>query len=172
MKTRPVLFIIATLIIGFVLGFLTSSQLRHQRMKPVRIYSSEGRFMHDAYRFLQPDSIQAKKLEPVIRKYARSSSDLHKEYRRNFEKVMNDYFTAIKPLLTEEQLESIRHAEKMRNQAVRRFRNDSIEGERPSFNPDRRRDNDDYDRRRPDRQPDAKPDTVSKPDTLTQAGTL
>jgi hypothetical protein len=102
----------------------------------------------------------------VIRKYARSSSDLHKEYRRNFEKVMNDYFTAIKPLLTEEQLESIRHAEKMRNQAVRRFRNDSIDGERPSFNPDRRRDNDDYDRRRPDRQPDAKPDTVSRPDTL------
>ena len=154
MKTRPLLFIIITLIIGFILGFLTSSQLRHQRMKPVRIYSSEKRFIHDAYRFLQPDSLQAKKLEPVIKKYAKSSSDLHKEYRRSFEKIMNDYFSAVKPFLTEQQLEGIRQTERMRNDAIRRFRNDSTPGRSYPSGRERGYGNPGFDGRGPNRHPD------------------
>jgi hypothetical protein len=160
MKTHPLLFIIITLIIGFILGFLTSSQLRHQRMKPVRIYSSEKRFIHDAYRFLQPDSLQAEKLEPVIKKYAKSSSDLHKEYRRDFEKIMNDYFSAVKPYLTEQQLEGIRQTERMRNDAIRRFRNDSTPrdstpGKRHPSGRERGYGNPDFNGREPNRYPDS-----------------
>lgn len=150
MKTRPLLFIIVTLIIGFVLGFLTSSQLRHQRMKPLRIYSSEKRFIQDAQRFLQPDSLQAKKLEPVIKKYAKLSSDLHKEYRRDFEKIMNDYFSAVKPYLTEQQLEGMRQTERMRKDAIKRFRNDSISGKRPPYDRERGQGNPDFGGRPPE----------------------
>lgn len=168
MKTRSILFVIGTLIIGFALGFLTSSQLRHQRMKPIRIYSSEERFIQDAHRFLQPDSLQVEKLEPVIRKYAKMSSDLHKEYRRDFEKIMNDYFSAVKPFLSEQQLEGIRQTERMRKDAVKRFRNDSTSGRSHPSGRDRGHRNPDFDGRAPNSYPDSL--NQNKKDSLKMIG--
>jgi BMFP domain-containing protein YqiC len=126
MKLRPILFIVLTLIIGIFIGILVSAQLRHKRMKPVRIYSSEKKFMDDAIRFLQPDESQMEILEPVIKKYARASSEMQKEYRRNFEDLMQNYFSEVKPLLTREQLDRISEMQKRRRDATRRFRPDSL----------------------------------------------
>lgn len=130
MKLRPIIFITATLLIGFCLGILVSAQLRHKRMKPVRIYSSEKRFREDAYRFFQPDEEQAAKLDPVIRKYSKANGDLQREYRRNFEDLMQDYFAEIKPMLTKEQLDRISEMQKRRRDATRRFRPDSLDNRR------------------------------------------
>lgn len=128
MKLKPILFIFITLLIGFFIGFLTSAQLRHKRMKPVRVYSSERRFRDDAYRFLEPDEAQMEKLDPVIRKYGKASSDLQREFRKNFENLMENYTREIKPLLTQEQLDRINSMEQRRREAVRRFRPDSLQG--------------------------------------------
>ena len=38
MKVKPILVIVITLIIGFVLGMLTSAQIRYNKLKPVRLY--------------------------------------------------------------------------------------------------------------------------------------
>ena len=127
MKLKPLLFIFITLLIGFFIGFLTSAQLRHKRMKPVRIYSSERRFRDDAYRFFQPDEEQMEKLDPIIKKYGKASSELQREYRKNFENIMENYFQEVKPLLTREQLDRINSMEQRRREAVRRFRTDSTQ---------------------------------------------
>ncbi len=44
MKAKPIIFIILTLIIGFILGMLTSAQIRYHKLRPVRVYFSEGPF--------------------------------------------------------------------------------------------------------------------------------
>ena len=38
MKARPIIIVVITLIIGFVLGMLTSAQIRYHRLKPVRVF--------------------------------------------------------------------------------------------------------------------------------------
>lgn len=126
MKLRPIIIIVVTLLIGFCLGMLTSAQLRHKRMKSVRIYTSEHRFREDAYRFLQPNEDQIEKLDPIIKKYAKQNGDLQREYRRNFEDLMQKYFAEVKPVLTDEQLDMISEIQKKRREATRRFRPDSL----------------------------------------------
>lgn len=128
MKLKPLILIFTTLLIGFFIGFLTSAQLRHKRMNPVRIYSSERRFREDAYRIFEPDEEQMVKLDPIIRKYGKASSELQREYRKNFESIMENYFQEVKPLLTQEQLDRINSMEQRRREAVRRFRPDSLQG--------------------------------------------
>jgi len=99
-------------------------------MKPVRIYSSEQKFREDAIHFLQPDEAQMELLEPIIKKYAKASSDMQKEYRRSFEELMQNYFSDVKPLLTKEQLDRISEMQKRRRDATRRFRPDSLNDNR------------------------------------------
>lgn len=125
MKLRPFLLIFITLVIGIAIGFLASAQLRHKRMKPVRIYSSEERFRQDAFKFIQPTDEQIVVITPIIKKYAKLNRDLQKEYRSNFETLMQDYFAEIKPILTKEQLDHINSMQRMRNDAMKRFRPDS-----------------------------------------------
>ena len=63
MKTRPILLGIITLIIGFILGMLTSAQLRLHKLKPVRVYFSEERFREGFYKTIQPDEEQKAKID-------------------------------------------------------------------------------------------------------------
>ena len=49
MKAKPILLVIVTLIIGFVLGMLTSAQIRYHKLKPVRVFFSEERFREGFY---------------------------------------------------------------------------------------------------------------------------
>jgi hypothetical protein len=44
MKAKPVIVVIVTLVIGFLLGMLTSAQIRYHKLKPVRVYFSEEAF--------------------------------------------------------------------------------------------------------------------------------
>jgi hypothetical protein len=94
-------------------------------MKPVRIYSSEDRFRNDAYKFIQPTDEQAELINPIIKEFAKSNRDLQREYRRNFEELVQKHFSDIKPFLTQEQLDHLNDMEKMRSEATKRFRPDS-----------------------------------------------
>ena len=62
MKTRTILLAVVILIIGFILGMLTSAQLRLHKLKPVRLYFSEERFREGFYKTIQPD--EAQKVRP------------------------------------------------------------------------------------------------------------
>ncbi len=71
MKTKPILLVIITLIIGFVLGMLTSAQIRFHKLKPVRVYFSEERFMEGFYKTIEPDDKQKAEIEKILEKYAK-----------------------------------------------------------------------------------------------------
>ncbi|HRR15999.1 MAG TPA: hypothetical protein P5320_04685, partial [Bacteroidales bacterium] len=74
MKLKPVLLIVLTLIIGFILGMLVSAQIRYQRLKPVRIFFSAERFREGFYSIIQPDEKQKQAINLILSKYAKSNS--------------------------------------------------------------------------------------------------
>ena len=65
MKAKPVILVIVILIIGFVLGMLTSAQIRIHKLKPVRVFFSEERFRDGFYQTIQPDEKQKAKNDPI-----------------------------------------------------------------------------------------------------------
>jgi len=118
MKRKPVLLIIATLIIGFILGMLTSAQIRYHRFNPVRVYSSEERFREGFYRTVQPDEEQKKKIDLILDKYAKINSEIHTGFRKELDASMNNFRMEIDAFLTKEQIARLKEMDEQRQRLI------------------------------------------------------
>jgi hypothetical protein len=132
MKARPVLLVIITLVIGFVLGMLTSAQIRFNKLKPVRVYFSEERFREGFYKTIQPDDKQKAEIEKILEKYARLNSDLQGNFSKELDSNMKEFRKELDSKLTKEQLARLKAVDEQRQEMIKQFRrnpNDST-GER------------------------------------------
>lgn len=122
MKTKSIIFIIAILIIGFILGMLTSAQLRIQKLKPVRMYFSEERFREGFYNIIQPDDEQKVVIEEVLNKYASINGQLQSDFRKNLDVNMKAFRKELDSKLTKEQIARLREMDEKRMEMIRQSR--------------------------------------------------
>lgn len=119
MKTKPIILVIATLIIGFILGMLTSAQIRNQKLKPVRVFFSEQRFREGFYKTIQPDEQQKVKIEQILNKYAKINGDLQNNFRRDLDASMKEFRKEIDLNLTKDQIARLKVMDERRHQMER-----------------------------------------------------
>lgn len=122
MKAKPIIIILITLIIGFVLGMLTSAQIRYHRLKPVRVFFSEERFRNGFYEVIQPDEKQKETIGQLLSKYAAVNSDIQDDFRKKMDSTMKDFWKELEPCLRKEQLARIKEMDKRRMEMVRENR--------------------------------------------------
>ena len=138
MKAKPIIVLILTLFIGFVLGMLTSAQIRYHRLKPVRVYFSEGRFREGFYQTIQPDEQQKAKIDLILEKYAKVNSDLQSSFRKDLDASMKAFRKELDSNLTKEQLARLKAMDERRQEMTRQNRrnrdNDSIDNRRTRGN--------------------------------------
>lgn len=123
MKAKSIIVVLATLIIGFILGMLTSAQIRYHRLKPVRVFFSEERFRDGFYRAIQPDEQQKAKIDLILDKYAKINSDLQNNFRKELDASMKDFRKEIDLNLTKEQLARLKDMDEQRQHMIRQNRN-------------------------------------------------
>ena len=119
MKARPIILIVLTLIIGFVIGMLTSAQIRFHRLKPVRVFFSEGRFREGFYNVIQPNEKQKATIDVLLSKYARLNSTTQNDFRKKLDSLMKEFWKELEPSLTREQLNRLNEMEQRRNEMIR-----------------------------------------------------
>lgn len=119
MKARPIIIIVITLIIGFILGMLTSAQIRYNRLRPVRLFFSEERFREGFFRVIQPDEKQKEKINLLLTKYAKDNSTMQGDFRKKLDTLMKDFWKELEPVLTKDQLERLKQMEQRRNDMIR-----------------------------------------------------
>ena len=122
MKTKPILLFIITLLIGFVIGMLTSAQIRYNKLKPVRVYFSEQRFRDGFYRAIQPNEKQKVKIDQILDKYARINSNFQKEFRKNLDSTMKEFRKELDSNLTKEQLGRLKEMDDRRQEMIKESR--------------------------------------------------
>jgi len=122
MKAKPIILVIVTLIIGFVLGMLTSAQIRYQKLKPVRLYFSEERFREGLYHTIQPDEQQKTKIDLVLDKYAKINSDLQSNFRKELDASMKDLRKELDANLTKEQIARLKEMDDKRQEMSKQNR--------------------------------------------------
>jgi len=115
MKAKSLLIIVSTLILGFILGMLTSAEIRHQKLKPMSFFLSEERFKEGVFSVINPAEGQKEKLEKLIEDYSKRNRDLQADFRRNIESIMKDLWSDMKPILSQEQLDKLLEMEKRRS---------------------------------------------------------
>jgi len=122
MKLKPILVVVIILIIGFVLGMLTSAQLRFHRLKPVSVYFSEDRFRDGFYRAIEPDEKQKAKIDLVLDKYAKINSELQGSFRKELDASMKDFRKELDSYLTKDQLARLKDMDEKRQEMIRQNR--------------------------------------------------
>jgi len=122
MKAKPILLVVVTLLIGFVLGMLTSAQIRYKKLKPVRVYFSEERFRDGFYNTIQPDEQQKGTINIILDKYAKINSELQNNFRINLDASMKDFRKELDANLTKEQLARLKEMDQRRQEMIKRKR--------------------------------------------------
>ena len=119
MKTRTIVLGIITLITGFVLGMLTSTQLRLHKLKPVRMYFSEERFREGFYKTIQPDDAQRAKIDLILDKYSKLNSELQGNFRKELDANMSEMRKELDSNLTKEQIARVKEMDERRQEMMK-----------------------------------------------------
>lgn len=122
MKTKSIIVILLTLVIGFILGMLTSAQIRYHRLKPVRVYFSEERFREGFYKAIQPDDQQKSKIDLILDKYARINGDLQNNFRKELDISMKDFRKELDLNLTKDQITRLKEMDDRRQEMIHQNR--------------------------------------------------
>jgi len=122
MKAKPILLVVITLVIGFVLGMLTSAQIRLNKLRPVRLYFSEERFREGFFKAIQPDEKQKAEIEKILDKYAGMNSDLLNTFRKGSDSNMKEMRRELDSKLTKEQLARLKEMDERRQEMIRESR--------------------------------------------------
>ncbi len=134
MKAKPVILVIITLVIGFIIGMLTSAQIRLHRMRPLRFYLPREEFREGFYKIIQADEKQKGQLEDILNNYDELNDNLLNEYRKGFEQNVKDMQKDLGSLLTKEQQDKLEEIDKRREEMFREarknFTGDSLDNRR------------------------------------------
>jgi hypothetical protein len=138
MKAKPIILAIVTLVIGFVIGMLTSAQIRLNRTKPVRFYLSREQFRDGFYKTIQANDEQKAELEEVLNKYELLNNDLLTEYRKGFDQNVKEMQKELESILTREQQDILKEIDDRRQEIFREARRNFSRDSANSKNFDRR----------------------------------
>ncbi len=180
MKAKPVILVILTLIIGFVLGMLTSAQLRFNRLKPVRFYFYEEKFREGFYKIIEPDEKQKTEIDKILDKFSKKNSELQENFRKEADSNMKAFRKEIDAKLTKEQIARLKEMDERREKMIKEFRkhrNDSTgrqemrpgeRGSRQFYNEHRMPPPGDRSFHPPERPDDSKKDSTASADDKQQ----
>jgi len=122
MKAKPVILVIITLIIGFVIGMLTSARIRLHRMRPVRFYLSREEFREGFYKSIEADEKQKVEFEKIFNEYEELNNNLLNNYRKGFEQNIKEMQKELESILTKEQQDKLQEIDKRREEMFREAR--------------------------------------------------
>jgi hypothetical protein len=122
MKAKPIIIIVITLVIGFILGMLTSAQIRYHRLKPVRVFFSEERLRTGFYEVIHPDVKQKETIDQLLSKYSGFNSEIQNDFRKKLDSTMKEFYKELEPNLTKEQLLRLKEMDKRRMEMIRENR--------------------------------------------------
>lgn len=107
MKTKPVLIIIATLIIGFVMGFLTNGHLTHQKIRRFVNQGTHEGFKERLYHVIKPDEKQLMQIDTIVDRFAEKIHSSIISSRKEIDSLNMELENGLKPFLNPNQLERL-----------------------------------------------------------------
>ncbi len=122
MKAKLIILVITALALGFILGMLTSAQLRLKKLEPVRTYFSADRFREGFYRIVEPDEAQKTKIDQIFHKYSRANNELHSSIRKEIDANFKAMRKELDSVLTKEQIEKLREMDARRQEMIKQYK--------------------------------------------------
>ncbi len=97
--TYTALFV-ATLLIGFVIGFLVQSTITSSRIRNMQSTFTERGMNREFIRAIRPTPEQMEQIHPILREYAGEKRDLMQQYRNEQHELFLGFRQEIDPYLS------------------------------------------------------------------------
>ena len=107
MKIKAILTIVISLLVGFVLGFLTEGQIVKQERHKWQKVSFEQMFENRLLHKIEPSEAQKEKILPIIRSYAVRMSELRASTGQKFGELRTQMNNELQQYLTDEQFKRL-----------------------------------------------------------------
>ena len=107
MKTKSILIIAATLLIGFALGFLTNGLLTKQRISKFVDRGGYQGFKMRAMEIIRPEQSQIKDIEPILEKYAQKVQESIAESKYEMKNIHDEMIQELEPYLDDQQIQRL-----------------------------------------------------------------
>lgn len=103
-KTKSILAIIGTLLIGFVLGFLVSGRLTHQRIKKMVENRGGKGFQNELLHAIEPTTEQEAIIKPILASFAERMDSMHTRHEAELKENFSLLEISLQPYLQAEQI--------------------------------------------------------------------
>ena len=135
-KSKGVIVILITLIIGFALGILAGGFFRQNMLREkIARFRSPGMFIERLEHFVQPTEKQSQKLREILENHHAKMFEQGERLREHMQTMNDSLYSQLDTVLTKEQMEKL----KKRMERMRPFPPDGRERMHPRRE-DRRRD--------------------------------
>ena len=142
-KIKSGICLLTTLLIGFVIGYLTSTQVKGSRIRELRTFGSPEGFKYMMEHMLELDEKQKDVIRPLVDEYAKKNFELMKNFRGEFSVLMKEFHKELTPYLTPKQIERLndfgKRGREMRKNGEYSRRGKGRHGSRPGNDSDRKR---------------------------------
>jgi len=117
-KTKSVIVIVSTLIIGMILGsVITAAFIKNRAFDRMAELRNERGFVRRIERIIQPDENQEQKVREILGKHFEKMHQLGEEMRITFKTMNDSLIKDLEPILHPEQIERF----KKRMERMKRF---------------------------------------------------
>ncbi|MBI3135551.1 MAG: hypothetical protein HYZ14_12815 [Bacteroidetes bacterium] len=103
---KPKLILLATVLIGFVLGFLVSGQMTKHEMNEIMRWGTEDGFKEIVTEAIEPTPGQETQVNAIIDKYAGLNGELHDKWKKEHGELMRALTAELSTILTPGQMEN------------------------------------------------------------------
>ncbi len=120
MKNRPVIIIIATLIIGFVIGFLVNGYITRQKFQSFVNQDHQIALKFRMMDIIRPDADQSKEIGPILDEYAQQVHKSMMQSRTEIQSLHEKLIGDLEPYLNPQQMERLLHAQQRFERMMKR----------------------------------------------------
>lgn len=120
MRTRPIIIIIATLIIGFVIGFLVNGYITRQKFQSFVNQDHQNALKFRMMDIIRPDASQTKEIEPILDEYAQQVHESMMQSKAEMKTLHEELIGNLEPYLNLQQMERLYQAQERYERMMRK----------------------------------------------------
>jgi len=127
MKTKIILIVLSSILIGFAAGFFISGRLLHKKVEQIKAQQNSRHLEERIIKDLMLTEEQKVVVLPIIQKFAHESDEARRAFRKSSREMKRNFVEALKPHLNPEQIERFQRRMKRKKKGKRSFRPELME---------------------------------------------
>lgn len=106
-KTKTAFILLGTMIIGIIIGVISSGIIRQQKIHQIREMHEHDRFIKGMEKVIKPSEEQKEKIDKILKKRFQMITEIRKKYQEEIATIFDSLHQDLSEVLTDQQKERL-----------------------------------------------------------------